>query len=76
MKLSREYLKKDLLDLQQLMEQLNPISIDLDDQIAIKIFSHLIQQRKYTLASLIEVTDAPCDGTCTLNISKEYSHSL
>lgn len=49
MKQTMEGLVRDLAELQELMEQLDPASTVPDDQIARKIFSNLIQQRKKSL---------------------------
>lgn len=54
MKQSKEGLTRDLIEFQKLIEQLDPTSTDPDDQFSLRIFTHLIQQRKNSLALLGE----------------------
>lgn len=54
MKQSKEELTRDLAELQGLMGQLDPSSPNPDDQVALKIFTSLVQQRKHALSLLGE----------------------
>lgn len=61
MKQSKEQLTRDLAEFQGLIGQLDPSSPNPDDQVAIKIFTYLVQQRKHALSVLGETVCTPCN---------------